>query len=202
MPEGWLVEMTIIFLGIVFFHHLPERFKVMFQASTSCDFHDLYVWFVFIPWRFGNIYMDCFKAGFCSLFHVLAISPMKCSIRSPWFESSSLVGKISPVISHYIHIYIYILLVLFDTDFCWWCFTVYLWVFLLPIVVSFILEILVSIPMIVIPFSHYICVYTNIFLHSKKHILLVYPMIFPYDIPIKPVYVFYISHDIPWWNRG
>ena len=145
----------------------------------------------FYPLKIGNIYMTVLRQVFAACFMFWPYLPWFMFHQISMIESSSLVGKISPVISHYIHIYIYSLGVV------WYRFLLVmfhgiLWVFLLPIVVSFILEILVSIPMIVIPFSHYICVYTNIFLHSKKHILLVYPMIFPYDIPIKPVLMYFI----------
>lgn len=176
MPEGWLVEMTIIFLGIVFFHHLPERFKVMFQASTSCDLYDLYVWFIFIPWRLEKIYY-CFKAGFCSLFHVLPISPMKCSIRSPWLNPQVLLVKYPQL---YPIIYIYILLVLFDTDFCWGCFTVYYECFFSPLWLVLFWKL-------------------SFYPNDRYPILPLYMRVYEYIPALKKAHLIGISHDIPIW---
>ena len=83
----------------------PSFFLGLFSFITcqkglgSCFKHPLHVTFMtymsdlfLSPEDWKNIY-DCFKAGFCSLFHVLAISPMKCSIRSPWLNPQVLLVK-------------------------------------------------------------------------------------------------------------
>ena len=128
----------------------------------------------------------CLWAGFCSRFYCMVWPYLPWNVPlylHHWIPKFCLWNF--PLISHYTYkyIYIYIILLLLKTIFLSVMFHSIFLVFLIPIVVGFILETLVSIPMIVIPFSHYRCEYTDyLFPLSKNHSILVVGM--AHDIPI------------------